>query len=91
MGLVSEMATENHKSSFHYFRWIVPGWRMGWILIQDRNEIFAAEVRQGLVSLSQRILGPNTLVQAAIPDILDKVPSTFYSDTIAIVQVKQSS
>lgn len=67
-------------------RWIVPGWRMGWILIQDRNEIFAAEVRQGLVSLSQRILGPNTLVQAAIPDILDKVPSTFYSDTIGIVQ-----
>ena len=67
--------------------WIVPGWRLGWILIQDKNEAFGAKVRQGLVSLSQRILGPNTLVQAAIPDILNDVPSSFYEETIAIVQV----
>ena len=60
---------------------------MGWILIQDKNDIFAAEVRQGLVSLSQRILGPNTLVQAAIPDILNNVPTKFYNDTIGTVQV----
>lgn len=26
-------------------RWLVPGWRMGWILIHDRNEIFGSEVR----------------------------------------------
>lgn len=67
-------------------RWIVPGWRMGWILIHDRNGIFEAEVRQGLVSLSQRILGPSTLVQAAIPAILDNVPDKFYDDTISLVQ-----
>lgn len=72
-------------------RWIVPGWRMGWILIQDRHEIFAAEVRQGLVSLSQRILGPNTLVQAAIPEILEKVPPKFYDDAIQVVQTNAVS
>ena len=26
-------------------RWLVPGWRMGWILIHDRRDIFAYEVR----------------------------------------------
>ena len=26
-------------------RWLVPGWRMGWILIHDRRDIFGNEVR----------------------------------------------
>lgn len=25
-------------------RWLVPGWRMGWILIHDRNDLFGSEV-----------------------------------------------
>lgn len=25
-------------------RWLVPGWRLGWILIHDRNNIFGPEV-----------------------------------------------
>lgn len=25
-------------------RWLVPGWRMGWILIHDRRDIFGKEV-----------------------------------------------
>lgn len=25
-------------------RWLVPGWRMGWILIHDRNEVFGPAV-----------------------------------------------
>lgn len=25
-------------------RWLVPGWRMGWILIHDRNNVFGSEV-----------------------------------------------
>ena len=26
-------------------RFLVPGWRMGWIVIYDRNNVFAEEVR----------------------------------------------
>lgn len=26
-------------------RWLVPGWRLGWILIHDRRDIFGNEVR----------------------------------------------
>lgn len=55
-------------------RFLVPGWRMGWILIHDPtpDEQFAV-VRRALEGLSMKILGPNSLVQAALPSILTKV------------------
>lgn len=31
-------------------RWLVPGWRLGWILIHDRRDIFGNEIRDGPVS-----------------------------------------
>ncbi|KAJ1657429.1 hypothetical protein IWQ61_003172 [Dispira simplex] len=62
-------------------QWLVPGWRMGWILIHDRQNLFS-EVRKGLLALSTLILGPNTLVQMAIPDIFANVPSSFLQETI---------
>ncbi|XP_032891512.1 tyrosine aminotransferase [Amblyraja radiata] len=67
-------------------RWLVPGWRMGWILIHDRNDILSREVRNGLVCLSQRILGPCTIVQGALEDILNKTTQDFYDDTINILK-----
>ncbi|CEP19568.1 hypothetical protein [Parasitella parasitica] len=62
-------------------KWLVPGWRVGWILIHDRNNIFA-EINVGLHQLAQIILGPNSLIQAAIPDIFEKTPESFFQDTI---------
>ncbi|XP_078061046.1 tyrosine aminotransferase [Mustelus asterias] len=67
-------------------RWLVPGWRMGWILIHDRNSIFSREVRAGLVSLSQRILGPCTIVQGALENILNKTTQEFYAGTISFLK-----
>ncbi|XP_072135182.1 tyrosine aminotransferase [Mobula birostris] len=67
-------------------RWLVPGWRMGWILIHDRNEILSREIRHGLVCLSQRILGPCTIVQGALVDILNKTTQEFYDDTNGILK-----
>jgi tyrosine aminotransferase len=45
------------------------------------------QVRDALQSLSQRIIGSNTLVQGALPDILKNTPKKFFDDTIAQVQV----
>ncbi|XP_064399060.1 tyrosine aminotransferase-like [Halichondria panicea] len=56
---------------------MIPGWRLGWILIHDRNGAFQQQVRPGLGRLSRKILGPCTLVQAALPDILTNVPDSY--------------
>ncbi|XP_068459740.1 tyrosine aminotransferase [Clinocottus analis] len=67
-------------------RWLVPGWRMGWILIHDRNDIFGSKIRQGLVKLSQRILGACSIVQGALDSILNNTPHSFYSQTISFLK-----
>ncbi|KAJ3365125.1 hypothetical protein GGF32_000305 [Allomyces javanicus] len=63
-------------------KWLVPGWRMGWILIHDRADAFK-DVRVGLQKLSQVIIGSNSLIQAALPEILHNTPQSFYDETNA--------
>ncbi|KAK1163456.1 tyrosine aminotransferase [Acipenser oxyrinchus oxyrinchus] len=67
-------------------RWLVPGWRMGWILIHDRKNVFGNEIREGLVKLSQRILGPCTIVQGALEAIINKTPQEFYDNTVSFLK-----
>ncbi|XP_026865498.2 tyrosine aminotransferase [Electrophorus electricus] len=67
-------------------RWLVPGWRMGWILIHDRNNVFGPEIREALVRLSQRILGACTVVQGALESILNSTPAEFYQNTISFLK-----
>ncbi|RKP07642.1 tyrosine aminotransferase [Thamnocephalis sphaerospora] len=62
-------------------KYLVPGWRVGWILIHDRANLLA-DVRSGLNSLSQMILGANSVIQAALPKILHETPDTFHNATI---------
>ncbi|KAJ2707022.1 hypothetical protein FB645_001163 [Coemansia sp. IMI 203386] len=57
-------------------QWLIPGWRIGWILIHDRNDAFA-HVRQGLFALSTLINGPCAPIQAAIPRIFADVPEDY--------------
>ncbi|KAK2708732.1 tyrosine aminotransferase-like [Artemia franciscana] len=70
-------------------RFLVPGWRMGWIVINDRQNIFTPEIRKGLQTLSQRIIGSSTIIQGALPAILANTPQSFYDDTIN--QVKENA
>merc|ERR1719154_993333 len=67
-------------------RFLVPGWRMGWIVIYDRNNVFDHEVRKGLMCMSQRIIGSNTLVQGALPTILKSTPKSFFDHTISVIK-----
>ncbi|XP_059471348.1 tyrosine aminotransferase [Neocloeon triangulifer] len=67
-------------------RFLVPGWRMGWIIVHDRNGVFEKEVRSGLQRLSQRIIGSNTIVQGAIPKILATTPQEFFDRTVQHVE-----
>lgn len=60
-------------------QYLVPGWRVGWIVVHDPQG-YLGEVRQGLARLATLILGPNTLVQGALPTILKETPQSFYDD-----------
>lgn len=56
---------------------VVPGWRVGWVVVHDRTEgQVASELMNGLKSLSQLILGANSIVQACLPRLLSKDPSS---------------
>jgi len=68
-------------------RYLVPGWRLGWITIHDRQDLFLnGGVRKGLNSLSQRIIGANTIVQGALPNILKQTPDTFFKETLDVIE-----
>ncbi|KOB66995.1 Tyrosine aminotransferase, partial [Operophtera brumata] len=51
-------------------RFLVPGWRLGWVIIHDKNGILGKEVRKAMSNMSSRILGASTLIQQALPRIL---------------------
>ncbi|XP_037029543.1 tyrosine aminotransferase-like [Bradysia coprophila] len=70
-------------------RFMTPGMRLGWILISDRNNRLA-EVREGLLNVTGRILGPNSAVQRALPEILRKTPDSFFADNISRISVSCS-
>jgi tyrosine aminotransferase len=63
-------------------QYLVPGWRVGWILISDRRQRLAA-IRPALTALTQLILGCNSIVQGALPRILLGTPPAFYSQLSA--------
>ncbi|XP_049513067.1 tyrosine aminotransferase isoform X2 [Dermacentor silvarum] len=67
-------------------RFLVPGWRTGWIIIHDRHDVFARGVKKGLQNLSQKLMGGSSLVQGALPSILKNTPKKFFDRTISVVQ-----
>lgn len=62
-------------------RFLVPGIRMGWIVLCDRHGALK-EVKKGLHNVTGRMLGPNSTVQLALPEILGNSPQTFFDQTI---------
>lgn len=68
-------------------RFLVPGIRMGWIIINDRGNKLK-EVRLGLANIAGRNFGPNSTVQLALPEILKNTPQEFFDETVSCIGVK---
>jgi len=45
------------------------------------------QVVPSLIQISHKSLGITTLVQAALPKILDTVPKSYYENTMSLVEV----
>lgn len=52
-------------------QYLVPGWRLGWIIYQDNKYGAISNVRKGAQRLAQVVLGACHLAQFAIPAVLD--------------------
>ncbi|KAJ3339042.1 hypothetical protein HDU91_001079 [Kappamyces sp. JEL0680] len=73
-------------------RYLVPGWRVGWIFVHDPLNVMAQVCTTALTlqpdssrNMSQLIIGANSLVQAAIPQIL-ATPAAFHQNTMRILE-----
>lgn len=67
-------------------RFLVPGWRFGWVALQEPKGTDLSEIRKGLFDLSTLIIGACTLIQAALPDIFDLTPEYFYSKVNSLLE-----
>ncbi|KAJ6683374.1 hypothetical protein OIU85_007095 [Salix viminalis] len=60
-------------------RWIVPGWRIGWLVTSDPNGILqesgVVESIKGCLNISS---DPVTFIQGAIPQIIDNTTEDFF-------------
>ncbi|KAH8275096.1 hypothetical protein KR018_011783 [Drosophila ironensis] len=70
-------------------RFLVPGWRMGWIIVHDRKQRLGEAV-VGLKNMCGRILGSNTIIQGALPDILAKTPQSYFDGVIDVLYANAS-
>jgi len=62
-------------------QFMIPGWRLGWLVLHDRHNRFQ-HVRKGLMDLSTLTLGPTSLIQSVVPELVEKTPNNFYKEVL---------
>ncbi|XP_047944882.1 nicotianamine aminotransferase 1-like [Salvia hispanica] len=68
-------------------RWIVPGWRLGWLVTNDPDGILT---KQGIVDSIKGFLNissdPATFMQGAVPQILENTPPDFFQKIVSTLK-----
>ncbi|KAH6788905.1 Tyrosine transaminase family protein [Perilla frutescens var. frutescens] len=68
-------------------RWVVPGWKLGWLVLNDPDRILT---KQGIVDSIVGFLNitsdPATFMQGAAPQILENTPSDFFQKIISTLR-----
>ncbi len=62
-------------------KFMLPGWRLGWIALHDRHERLV-DVRKGLMDLSTLTLGPTSIVQSVVPELLERTDPSYLQNVI---------
>lgn len=66
-------------------RFLLPGWRVGWACLHDPLGV-ASDIRDGLTVWGNRFFGPNSMVQAALPEIL-QTPAQWFDEVTEKIRV----
>ncbi|CAK9144940.1 unnamed protein product [Ilex paraguariensis] len=67
-------------------RWIVPGWRLGWIATTDPNGILQKSgIVESIKSYLEIAADPATVIQGAVPQILEKTTGCFFQKIITVL------
>jgi len=68
----------------------VPGWRIGWAIVHETSgEPVMANIRRGIVSMTQLIMAANSLCMSALPSILRPIKGS--ENEAALVEYKTAS
>ncbi|KAJ1704411.1 hypothetical protein LUZ63_004190 [Rhynchospora breviuscula] len=64
-------------------RWVVPGWRLGWIATHDSNDILKrTKVVDSIKNYLDISTDPATFMQGAIPDLIANTNEDFFLKTV---------
>jgi len=61
--------------------WLVPGWKVGWMCIHDPYNLLK-QARIGLNHLATLALSPASIIQCALPEILENTPKSFHNSIV---------
>ncbi|KAL6137962.1 hypothetical protein ACLB2K_063250 [Fragaria x ananassa] len=68
-------------------RWIVPGWRLGWIVTCDPNAILQQTgIMKSITGCLEVSSDAPTFIQAAIPQIIENTKEDFFLKTVEILR-----
>nr|AGU68000.1 tyrosine transaminase [Strigomonas culicis] len=56
---------------------MAPGWRLGWTIVVDERN-YVANIVTGMKNLAIMSMGPNALLQHALPDLLRNTPESYF-------------
>ncbi|XP_020245167.1 probable aminotransferase TAT2 [Asparagus officinalis] len=68
-------------------RWVVPGWRLGWLVINDPKDFLKqTKIAESIESFLDITTDPATLIQGAVPHILKSTKDDFFNKIIYILR-----
>ena len=66
-------------------RYLVPGWRCGWLVVHDRGQLLAkSRILDAISHQVQMTIGPTVPVQACVPHVLANTPRSWHDDQSAM-------
>ncbi|KAJ4781814.1 Tyrosine aminotransferase [Rhynchospora pubera] len=68
-------------------RWVVPGWRLGWIAATDPKGILRkTKIVDSIRSILDITTDPATFIQGALPQIIEKTKDDFFNNIINVLR-----